>query len=241
MCLRSMRPRGARHARDASEQAWRSPALAAATAAILALVVSGCARGTSSAAPGPARHAHAPPPAPGPAAASPSPPRLDLDRPIRRGGGSYKVGTPYQIAGRWYVPREEPGYDRVGTASWYGRDFHAKRTANGETFDMRALTAAHPTLPIPSYAYVTNLANGRTLLVRINDRGPYVGGRMIDLSRRVAELLGFEARGTTAVRVRYVGPAPLDGDETRETAFLLAQPWSRTAMVAPSTSRNRYW
>ncbi len=105
---------------------------------------------------------------------------------LPRGGGVYKVGKPYQVAGRWYFPREEPAYDQSGVASWYGTDFHARKTANGEVFDMNALTAAHPTLPLPSYVSVTNLQNGRTVLVRVNDRGPYVHSRLIDLSRQAA-------------------------------------------------------
>ena len=102
-----------------------------------------------------------------------SSPRLADAGPARKGGGSYKLGNPYKIAERWYVPREEPGYDRQGIGSWYGDDFHGRKTANGEIYDMRGLSAAHPTLPMPSYVYVTNEANGRTLLVRVNDRGPY--------------------------------------------------------------------
>lgn len=139
---------------------------------------------------------------------------------IPKGGGTYKVGVPYQVGGRWYNPREQPNYDRVGTASWYGSDFHGRKTANGEVFDMHALTAAHPTLPMPSYAYVTNLSNGRTILVRINDRGPYVGDRMIDLSRESARSLGVLSKGTGRVRVQYAGPAPLDGNDARERQFL---------------------
>lgn len=145
---------------------------------------------------------------------------------IPKGGGHYKVGAPYQVAGRWYHPREQPDYDRVGVASWYGRAFHGRKTANGEIFDMNALTAAHPTLPIPSYAYVTNPANGRTILVRINDRGPYVGDRMIDLSRRSAHELGLMSGGTGRVRVRYAGRAPMNGDDSRERHFLASRPWN---------------
>lgn len=150
---------------------------------------------------------------------------------ILKGGGVYKVGIPYQINGQWYVPRDEPGYDRRGIASWYGHDFHGRRTANGEIYDMDALTAAHPTLPMPSYAYVTNVANGRTLLVRINDRGPYAYNRIIDLSRRSARLLGIAERGTSEVRVRYAGPAPLDGDDRHEWNFLAAQRWYRQTIA----------
>lgn len=146
---------------------------------------------------------------------------------IPKGGGTYKLGTPYKVAGRWYVPTEDHNYNRTGTASWYGADFHGRKTANGEIFDMWALTAAHPTLPIPSYAYVTNLDNGRTVLVRINDRGPYAQDRIIDLSRMTARVLGTEAQGLGRVQVRYAGRAPLDGNDTHERRFLASQPWAR--------------
>lgn len=126
--------------------------------------------------------------------------------------GTYKIGTPYRIAGRWYVPREDAGYDRVGVASWYGPGFHGRKTANGEIFDQSALTAAHPTLPMPSLVEVTNLANGRRTVVRVNDRGPYAHDRIIDLSKAVAERLGFVHLGTARVRVRFVGRAPLEPD-----------------------------
>ncbi|MGE5511410.1 MAG: septal ring lytic transglycosylase RlpA family protein [Bacteroidota bacterium] len=147
------------------------------------------------------------------------------DRPVPKGGGTYKIGAPYKVSGRWYFPGEDRSYDRIGIASWYGSDFHGRRTANGEIFDMTALAAAHPTLPLPSYAYVTNVENGRTLLVRINDRGPYANDRIIDLSRRAAELLGFAGQGLARVRVRYAGPAPLSGDDRHEQAFLVHQAW----------------
>lgn len=126
-------------------------------------------------------------------------------------GGTYKVGKPYQVGGVWYVPKEDPNYNRVGTASWYGAQFHAKATANGEIFDMDALTAAHTTLPLPSLVEVTNLENGRKVIVRVNDRGPFVGDRIIDMSRAAARELGFESKGLAKVRVRYVGRAPLGG------------------------------
>jgi rare lipoprotein A len=119
-----------------------------------------------------------------------------------------RVGPPYEANGQWYVPTPEPGYAQTGTASWYGEQFHGRRTASGETFDQDALTAAHPTLPIPSLVQVTNLENGREVIVRINDRGPFVGGRLIDLSRGAAEVLGFEGAGHARVHVRYLGPAP---------------------------------
>lgn len=119
-----------------------------------------------------------------------------------------RVGPPYQANGRWYVPTAEPGYEQTGIASWYGPQFHGQRTATGEVFDQDALTAAHPTLPIPSLVQVTNLDNGREIIVRVNDRGPFVGDRLIDLSRRSAEVLGFEQQGQAHVRIRYLGPAP---------------------------------
>ena len=119
-------------------------------------------------------------------------------------GGYRKVGTPYQIAGIWYHPKEDPAYDEVGMASWYGPNFHGRTTANGETYDQYAMTAAHPTLPMPSLVEVTNLANGRTIVLRINDRGPFAKGRIIDVSKAAAEELGFKKQGVTRVRVRVV-------------------------------------
>ncbi len=150
---------------------------------------------------------------------------------IPKGGGGYKIGSPYKITGRWYVPMEDPNYDRVGLGSWYGADFHGRKTANGEIFDMNALTAAHPTLPIPSYAYVTNLSNNRTILVRINDRGPYAHDRVIDLSRRSARELGYELQGLSRVRVRYAGRAPLDGNDLHEQRFLASLAPQRSALA----------
>lgn len=117
---------------------------------------------------------------------------------------TYKVGKPYQVGGVWYYPREDFDYDETGIASWYGPNFHAKMTANGETFDQEAVTAAHKTLPMPSVVRVTNLENGRSLVVRVNDRGPFVNGRVIDLSRRAAQLLGMEGQGTAKVRVQIM-------------------------------------
>ncbi len=134
---------------------------------------------------------------------------------FRKGGGHYKVGKPYKVAGRTYRPKHEPGYNKTGKASWYGDDFHGRLTANGEIFDMNTLTAAHPTLPLPSYARVTNLKNGRSVIVRINDRGPYAHNRVIDLSKRVAEVLAFKNDGITNVRVKYIGKARMDGLDER--------------------------
>jgi peptidoglycan lytic transglycosylase len=158
---------------------------------------------------------------------------------ISKGGGVYKVGTPYQVGGKWYDPREQPNYDRVGIASWYGADFHGRKTGNGEIYDMNALTAAHPTLPMPSYAYVTNVANGRTVLVRINDRGPYVGNRIIDLSKASARALDLHKGGTGRVRVKYAGKAPLNGNDSRERQFLASRKWTRGRRVAARRSWNQ--
>lgn len=127
------------------------------------------------------------------------------------GKGVYKVGNPYQVAGVWYYPKENPRYDETGIASWYGPGFHGKYTANGEAYDMNDLTAAHQTLPMPVFVRVTNLENGRSIVVRVNDRGPFANGRIIDMSRRGAQLLGFDQKGTARVRVQYVENAPLEG------------------------------
>ena len=124
-------------------------------------------------------------------------------------GGIYKVGNPYKIAGEWYYPRENTKYDNIGIASWYGPKFQGRRTANGEIFDMNLLTAAHPTLPMPVMVQVTNLENGRSMKLRVNDRGPFKKNREIDLSRRAAEILGFKDKGTARVRVKYLHRAPL--------------------------------
>ncbi|WES32254.1 septal ring lytic transglycosylase RlpA family protein [Varunaivibrio sulfuroxidans] len=119
-------------------------------------------------------------------------------------GSQYKIGAPYQINGVWYYPKENFSYDETGIASWYGPKFHGRRTANGERYDMTAISAAHRTLPLPSIVRVTNLQNGRSLVVRVNDRGPYARGRIIDVSRRAAQLLGFLKKGTARVRVQVM-------------------------------------
>jgi len=160
---------------------------------------------------------------------------IPLGQPVPKGGGVYQIGKPYQVAGVWYTPREEPGYDRVGSASWYGELFQGRRMANGEIYDMDRLSAAHPTLPLPVYARVTNLNNGRTIVVRLNDRGPYANDRIIDLSRRSAELLGFRNHGTATVRVKYLGRAPLNGDDSYERKYLASQSWVHFAAKGKST------
>lgn len=127
--------------------------------------------------------------------------------------GSYKIGNPYQVAGIWYYPKEDPTYDETGIASWYGPGFHGKQTANGESYDQNELTAAHQTLPMPTFVRVTNLENGRSIVVRINDRGPFVNGRIIDMTRRGAQLLGFIGQGTARVRVQIVPGGGPEGDQ----------------------------
>lgn len=117
---------------------------------------------------------------------------------------NYKVGKPYQIGGIWYYPKEDYEHDETGIASWYGTKFHGRKTANGEIYDMNALTAAHRTLPMPSYVRVTNLENGRSLVLRVNDRGPFARSRVIDVSRRGSQLLGFQRQGTAKVRVQIL-------------------------------------
>jgi len=143
-------------------------------------------------------------------------PRVTTNPNPPKGGGRYLVGKPYTVRGTTYTPQADPaGYVAQGTASWYGADFHGRRTANGEIFSANALSGAHPTLPLPSYVRVTNLDNGNSVMVRVNDRGPYLHGRVMDLSWRAAEILGYTNRGTGNVQVQYVGPAPLEGDDTR--------------------------
>lgn len=126
--------------------------------------------------------------------------------------GVYKIGKPYQVNGVWYYPKEDFNYDETGIASWYGPGFHQKATANGEIYDQNEMTAAHKTLPMPSIVRVTNLDNGRAVVVRVNDRGPFVTGRIIDMTRKAAQLLGFEGTGTAKVRVQIMA------DESRAIA-----------------------
>jgi rare lipoprotein A len=165
---------------------------------------------------------------------SSSPRVVAFGEPVPKGGGTYRVGKPYTVAGRMYVPEEDPSYREEGMASWYGDDFHGRQTANGEVFDMTSLTAAHPTLPMPCYARVTNLGNGKSLIVRVNDRGPYHGNRLIDVSNRAAELLEFKGNGVARVRVEYVARAPLEGSDDRQLVATL-----RTGEPAPSPSLVR--
>jgi rare lipoprotein A len=157
----------------------------------------------------------------------------DSRKPVGQAGGQggYKVGKPYQVAGIWYYPAVDYDYAETGIASWYGPGFHGRATANGEAYDMTALTAAHRTLPMPSMVRITNLENGRQLTLRVNDRGPFVNNRIIDVSRRGAQLLGFEQQGTARVRVEIMEA------ESRQLAMLAgagAAAATQTATVAPS-------
>jgi rare lipoprotein A len=144
-------------------------------------------------------------------------------------GGGYKVGQPYRVDGVRYVPREVEHYDETGVASWYGPEFHGLATANGERFDQQGLTAAHPTLPMPSLVRVTNLENGRSVVLRVNDRGPFARGRIIDVSRRSAQLLGFMRAGTAKVRVTLLGQQ----SRRLKQAILAGGGETRVAAAAP--------
>jgi len=157
----------------------------------------------------------------------------------------YKVGAPYKIGGRWYVPQVDESYDQKGVASWYGDAFHGKLTANGEIFDKRRISAAHKTLPLPILVEVENLENGRKLVVRVNDRGPFVDDRIIDLSHAAADELGFTTKGLARVRVRYIGEtdvnalAALPGDKSTNPVRLAASqeikpPQARAEKPAPA-------
>ena len=158
-------------------------------------------------------------------------PRVSIKRSgIKRGGGRDQVGKPYKVKGKWYYPKAVRSYSKVGKASWYGAAFHGRLTANGEIYDMTHLTAAHPTLPLPSYARVTNLTNGSSVIVRINDRGPFARGRIIDLSKRAAEMLDYTHSGIAKVKVDYIGRAPLHG---QDDSYLLAS-YRRNGASSPS-------
>jgi len=165
-----------------------------------------------------------------------------------RSGRPVKIGQPYQVNGIWYHPKDEPDYEETGLASWYGDPFHGRQTASGDVYDMNALTAAHKTLPLPSTVRVTNLENGRTLLLTVNDRGPFVNGRIIDVSRRGAQLLGFYASGTAKVRVQVVpdergrppdtqlamvAPRPVTSDEERRAVVAVPSGRVETQSLPP--------
>src|SRR5580658_7859950 len=152
-------------------------------------------------------------------------------QPVPRGGGQYLVGHPYTIAGHTYYPSENPSYSAVGMASWYAAAFHGRRTANGEVYDMASFSAAHPTMPLPSYARVTNLGNGYSIIVRVNDRGPYHNGRVIDFSSRVAQVLDFKGAGSARVKVDYVGPAPMEGSDDSQLLASLRTDGSPAGLI----------
>jgi rare lipoprotein A (peptidoglycan hydrolase) len=155
----------------------------------------------------------------------------DAPRDIGAKAERVSKGKPYTVHGRTFVPTDNPSYRAEGIASWYGPDFHGRRTANGERYDMRGISAAHRTMPLPSYARVTNLDNGRSIIVRVNNRGPFVHKRVIDLSIGTAKALDFYSKGTAHVRVEYVGRAPSEGSDDQ---MLLAT--LRTGVPAPAPS-----
>ncbi len=166
----------------------------------------------------------------------PGEPPTDVSRAAAATPG-YKVGKPYQIKGVWYYPQVDYDYVEEGIASWYGPGFHGKATANGEIYDMNDLTAAHRTLPMPSIVRVTNLENGRSLKLKVNDRGPFARERIIDVSRRASQLLGFHMQGTTPVRVEIVE------DESRQLAAALGVPsevaWAASRPMSDTGRRRR--
>jgi len=162
---------------------------------------------------------------------------VEPGQPVPKGGGVYRVGQPYTVAGRVYVPEEDTNYSAVGMASWYGDDFHGRYTANGEIFDMHSISAAHPTLPLPSYVRVTNLSNSRSIVVRVNDRGPYARDRLIDVSVKTADLLGFYGHGVTRVKVEYVGRAPLQGSDDRKLVATLREGSQTPATLQLASSK----
>ena len=186
------------------------PSLRVAFAAAGALALAGCATQSGPGGPGPGNGRYF-----DPILGVWASPRVVADgEPIPRGGGGYLVGRPYTVGGKSFVPIANPrGYTVTGTASWYGDAFHGRRTANGEIFDKGSISAAHPTLPLPSYVRVTNLKNGWSMVVRVNDRGPYHGGRVMDVSEQVAATLDFKQAGTGRIRVDYLGRAGLRGSD----------------------------
>ncbi|MGZ2483529.1 rare lipoprotein A [Rhizobium pisi] len=160
-------------------------------------------------------------------------PRVATGNNIPKGGGRYMVGNPYEVKGKWYYPKEDFAYNKVGVASWYGSAFHGRLTANGEVYDQMHLSAAHPTFPLPSYARVTNLENGSSIVVRVNDRGPYHEGRIIDLSNKTADMLDLQHSGTGKVRVQYVGRARMDGHDMPYLMASYAPKGSRLPGINP--------
>ena len=160
--------------------------------------------------------------------------------PVPQVKGHYKLGAPYTVKGRTYYPKFDPTYDRTGIASWYGDAFHGKPTANGERFDKNRISAAHPTLPLPSIVEVTNLENGRRVELRVNDRGPFVEDRLIDLSEAAARELGFKRKGLAKVRVRFMALADADGTPPRPLRVAVSEPpRPRTPIERPAPAETR--
>lgn len=160
-------------------------------------------------------------------------PRVATGNNIPKGGGRFQVGKAYQVKGKWYQPKEDFGYNKTGVASWYGSAFHGRLTANGEVYDKAHLSAAHPTFPLPSYARVTNMENGTSVIVRVNDRGPYEYGRIIDVSSKTADMLDIKRKGSAQVRVQYVGRAPLEGNDMPYLMASYVQKGERGPSVMP--------
>ncbi len=165
-------------------------------------------------------------------------PKYTKSGPLPKGGGRRHIGKPYTVAGRTFYPTANPKPVEVGMASWYGPKFHRRKTSNGEWFDMYYLSAAHKTMPLPSYARVTNLENGRTVVVRVNDRGPFVGTRIIDLSMAAAERLGYKRKGKARVKVEYLGPAPLGDDRVLLARLNQMKDAPRSVLLAAIRGRN---
>ena len=162
---------------------------------------------------------------------------VEPGQPVPKGGGVYRDRQALTVAGRVYVPEENTNYTAVGLASWYGDDFHGRYTANGEIFDMNSISAAHPTLPLPSYVRVTNLANHRSIIVRVNDRGPYAATASSTCRCKTAELLGFYGNGVARVKVEYVGRAPLEGSDDRKLIATLREGSRPVAPMRVASSR----
>ncbi|MGF1461860.1 MAG: septal ring lytic transglycosylase RlpA family protein [Maricaulaceae bacterium] len=197
-----------------------------AIAALAALAATGCATAPSDRGHAAARVSQPTRTTVDPVAATPRAKTPD----IAPSNSHQKIGRPYQVDGKWYVPARDDDYNETGVASWYGPNFAGRPTANGERFDPSLNTAAHPTLPLPSYVRVTNLENGREIVTRVNDRGPFLRNRIIDLSRAAAEALDYINQGVAKVRVQYLGPAPA-----------LNAPSPRTLVRAPASAERGDW
>jgi rare lipoprotein A len=211
--------------RRSSENGRRAPAAAFAAAIAGALLLAGCSAGTKVVR-GKEYFSEKE------YGVKASPRVVQPGQPVPKGGGRYVTGKPYKVKDQWFHP-DDPKHVEVGMASWYGSAFHGRLTANGEVYDVGGLTAAHPTMPLPSYARVTNMRNGRSMIVRVNDRGPFLHGRIMDLSQRVAEMLDTKRHGVAKLKVQYVGPAPLDGlDEKMLLASYDPHGGSRTMIAS---------